>query len=114
MRLEGTGTYLQACEHQAAALPIDRFARSHRIVEQAELLFFRGYSGENSRYGFGTHETNGSGYCSQEKHGSSDDQTFEMLWEPSKTEFTNGTSAEAKKVMKYDDPGGFSGSLVCG
>ena len=101
-----------ATSHRAAAIPITRFASKHEIVEQAELLFFRGYAGENANYGFGVHQTSGTGYCTQEKVGTGDGYVFELLWEPDKTEFTSGTSAEAREEMKFENARGFSGSLV--
>ena len=83
------------------------------MADQTEILFFRGYAFENSHYGFGVHEANGSGYCSQEKVVSQPDpQIFEMFWEPEKTEFTEGAPAEVRENVKYNNPEGFSGSLV--
>ena len=102
----------EACTHNAAAVPYSRFAKSHAIVERAELLFFRGYSGENAHYGFNEHLTNGSGYCSQVKDVAENAQFFEIFWEPKHTQFTKGTSAEACAAVKFEDPAGFSGSLV--
>jgi hypothetical protein len=101
-----------ATSHQAAAIPFTRFASKHESVEQAELLFFRGYAGENARYAFGVHQTSGTGYCTQEKIGTGDGNIFELFWEPDKTEFTSGTSDEARAEMKFEDARGFSGSLV--
>lgn len=101
-----------ATRHQAAAIPFKRFASKHTIVEQAELLFFRGYAGENEHYGFGIHQTNCTGYCVQEKMGSGDGDIFELFWEPDKMEFTSGTSAEARAELKFENARGFSGSLV--
>jgi hypothetical protein len=101
-----------ATNHQAEAIPIERFADRHELVEQAELLFFRGYAGENAHYGFEVHQTNSTGYCSQEKQGTGDGCIFELFWEPDKTKFTSGTSAEAQAEMKFENARGFSGSLV--
>ena len=101
-----------ATTHQAKAIPLNRFANRHEVVEQAELLFFMGYAGENACYGFDTHQTNGTGYCSQEKLGTGDSCIFELFWEPDKTKFTTGTSAEAQRGTKYENARGFSGSLV--
>jgi len=101
-----------AASHKALTIPYARFAQKHQVCEQAELLFFRGYAGENARYGFGFHRAGATGYCSQEKRDSGDDSIFEIFWEPEKTEFSSGTSAEARAGIKVDDPGGMSGSLV--
>jgi hypothetical protein len=81
-----------AVVHQAATVPVSRFASKHQPKEQAELLFFRGFAGENADYGFEIHQTNGSGYCSQEKANTGDAQSFEIFWEPSNTRYTTGTS----------------------
>tara|TARA_R100000501_G_C2630688_1_gene126173 strand:- start:5867 stop:6649 length:783 start_codon:yes stop_codon:yes gene_type:complete len=99
-------------DHSAAAIRYERFATCHKIVEPAELLFFRGYAGENAHYAFGVHETNASGYCTQEKKGTGDQEIFELLWEPQHTEFTSGTTSQAKSAVRFDDARGFSGSLV--
>ena len=101
-----------AVTHSAQEIPIERFAQRHRSLDQAELLFFRGYAGVNAHYAFGIHQTNGSGYCSQEVKDSGDAQIFEMLWEPKRTQFTTNTTPDARTEMKFDDPHGFSGSLV--
>jgi hypothetical protein len=101
-----------ATSHKALAIPYARFAQKHQVCEQAELLFFRGYAGENARYGFGVHRAGATGYCSQEKQDSGDDSIFEIFWEPENTQFSSGTSAEARAGTKVDDPGGMSGSLV--
>ena len=61
----------------------------------------------------GIHETNGTGYCSQEKEPAQpDSQIFEIFWEPENSEFSGGTSENAKPQIRFDDPAGFSGSLV--
>lgn len=55
----------------------------------------------------------GSGYCSQEKMTDRPDpQCFEIFWEPANAQFSVGTSADAKAQVRFDDPAGFSGSLV--
>ncbi|CAA2161116.1 hypothetical protein MBRA_06276 [Methylobacterium brachiatum] len=101
-----------AVPHQAATIPLSRFGPKHQLVEPAELVFLYGFAGENADYGFGVHQTNGSGYCSQEIKNSGDDQIFEVFWEPDKTQYTASTSAEAREAVKFDNPKGLSGSLV--
>ena len=101
-----------ASAHRAATIPFTRFAAAHSIVEQAELLFFRGYAGENAHYAFGVHQTNGSGYCTQEKKDTGDGQIFELFWEPGHTQFTSETSPDVRAEMKFENACGFSGSLV--
>lgn len=93
-------------------IPWTRFAAAHSVVEQAELLFFRGYAGENAHYAFGIHQTSGSGYCTQEKKDTGDSQIFELFWEPEHTRFTSGTSSDLRAEMKFENARGFSGSLV--
>jgi hypothetical protein len=72
----------------------------------------RGFAGENAGYGFGIHQTNASGYCSQEKAGTGDTQIFEVFWEPNNTAYSQGTSEEARPNVKFEDARGLSGSLV--
>jgi hypothetical protein len=102
----------RASVHQADAIPLSRFAQWHRLSQPEEMLFFRGYAGENAHYAFGVHQTNGSGYCTQEKIDTGDHAIFELFWEPENTQVTAGTSAEAKAEMRWEVPRGFSGSLV--
>lgn len=102
----------RARSHQAQSVPYSRFAPSHTAADRAEILFFRGFSGENARYAFGLHQTNGTGYATQEKEGSGDAQIFELLWEPENIELTSQSPSEAAAEMKFEEAGGFSGSLV--
>ena len=97
---------------RAQPLPMSKFAQRHAPFEY-ELFFFRGIAGENADY-VGSFGVNAiiSGYCSQEKPGTGDDQIFEILWCPNKTSITPGTSDAARARVKYDNPAGFSGSLV--
>lgn len=101
-----------AVAHQAATVPVSKFASKHQPKEQAELLFFHGFAGENADYGFGIHQANGSAYCSQEKANTGDAQSFEIFWEPSNTRYTTGTSEETRSAVKFCNPQGLSGSLV--
>jgi hypothetical protein len=96
----------------AQPLPMSRFAERHAPVE-CELLFFRGIAGENATYvgPFGA-DVVISGYCSQEKKGTSDANIFEMLWDPLQASVTTGTETEISSKVKYVNPAGFSGSLV--
>ncbi len=102
----------QAVPHQAAAVPLGKFATKHQPSEQAELLFLRGFAGENADYGFGIHQTNGSSYCSQEKAGTGDAQIFEMFWEQENTAYSQEAQAEDRANVKFKDAHGLSGSLV--
>ena len=103
-----------ATPHSAMPVPYERFAAKHQPVQKEELLFFRGFAGENARYAFRVHEANGIGYCSQQKQVSDapDPSVFEIFWQPQETKFASGVNDEARSAIKFDDPGGFSGSLV--
>jgi hypothetical protein len=101
-----------AVVHQAQAVPTAKFARTHSISEAEELLFFRGFAGENAHYAFGIHQTNGTGYCSQEVKDSGDAQIFEMFWDPQKTRFTTSATSDARAEIKFENAEGLSGSLV--
>jgi hypothetical protein len=97
---------------KAQSIPLSKFAQRHTDV-QNEVLFFRGISGENAHYlsGFGDDVTF-TGYCSQEKKNTGDANEFEILWGRSRAEVTSGTEDQTRKRFKYEDPAGFSGSLV--
>jgi hypothetical protein len=107
-----TDTAWCATTHQASEILSSKFARKHSLYQQEELLFFGGFSGENAHYAFGVHQTNGTGYCSQEVQGSGDSQIFELLWNPQETEFTSATTPQIQREIKKENPRGFSGSLV--
>lgn len=96
----------------ARPLPMTKIAQSHGPVKD-ELLFFRGIAGVNVGYigNFGS-DSILSGYCSQEKHGTDDKDIFEILWSPKNTTLSQGTSEDVRERVKYDNPAGFSGSLV--
>lgn len=90
-----------------------QIATQHILAQPKELLFFYGYSGENSRYGFDVHETNGSGYLTQQnRDAKSDPGVIELLWPNGKHAWSEGMTEEARREMRFDDPAGFSGSLV--
>lgn len=77
------------------------------------IVFFCGFAGENAGYGFGVHEANGTGYCSQEKQVEPpNSEIFEIFWEPQHVGFTTGTDENARRAMMAQNSGGFSGSLV--
>jgi hypothetical protein len=105
-------TEWEVTHHLAAAVPQAKFAMMHRLSQQAEPLFFRGYAGENADYAFGVHQTNATGYCSQEVANSGDSEIFEIFRDPQQADLTQGTSPEARSAKSFDDPQGFSGSLV--
>lgn len=94
-------------------IPYEKFSLNHKPICKEELLFFRGYAGENSNYGFGILESNATGYCSQQKVVAEEDSyDFEIFWEPNNTSFTDATNQNERETIKFEDPRGFSGSLV--
>lgn len=97
-----------ACAHTAAAIPEDRFATQHAPINDTEFFFFCAFSGENGFYGFGVHQTNGSGYLTQQK--AEDSKFFELPWEPSLINLV--TTTPAYRDVQWNDARGFSGGLV--
>jgi hypothetical protein len=99
--------------HQSDAIPYERFDVEHSIADHHELLFFRGFAGENAPYDGVELKTHGSGYCSQEKREVDfDSRIFEVFWEPDNTMISSETTPEARAEMRFNDPAGFSGSLI--
>lgn len=94
----------------ARAVPFDRFAAKHAPVAD-EVLFFYGVAGENTRSAYG-YQRLSTGYSTQEKRNTGDDEIFEMFWEPEHIEVSSQAPAEVRADIKSDDPGGFSGSVV--
>jgi hypothetical protein len=76
------------------------------------MLFFRGFAGENSAYGFSVHDTFGSAYVTQEVNGSRTATTFALPWVPSLMRYANDTGRDATQRVKFNLPPGLSGSLV--
>jgi hypothetical protein len=96
--------------HNAAAIPLSRFAKSHEPV-QHELLFFAGFSGYRSKFLYGHLITPGTPYVTQE---SSFPTTvneanpifhFSLFYPPDLARSVDGSSS-------LPEPHGFSGSLV--
>ncbi|PSU72261.1 hypothetical protein C9J20_18055 [Photobacterium phosphoreum] len=97
-------------DHEALAIPFERFSKSHNTVEH-ELLFFAGYSGERSNFYFGFMNTPGTPYLTQELPfpttvpEADPKYHFALHYSPDKATSVDGTSS-------LPDPHGFSGSLV--
>lgn len=88
-------------------------AMHHDLAQPEELLFFYGYSDENSSYGFGVHQTNGIGYVTQQNRDAKPGpNAIELLWPNGKHEWSEGTTEEVRRKICFDNPAGFSGSLV--
>jgi len=105
------GSHWGSVTHSSAPLPLSRFAPRHQPVE-SEILFFRGFAGENVVLNIGHAQLIATGYCSQEKPGAGDANIFEMLWHPPGTTVSSRTSADTRARFKHNHPGGLSGSLV--
>jgi len=105
------GSHWKSVQHAAVPLSMGRFASLHQPVEH-EILFFRGVAGQNVSVGANHARVTMTGYCSQEKPGSGNADIFEILWHPQGTTLTSATDPEVRSHFQYDDPAGFSGSLV--
>jgi hypothetical protein len=103
---------LDSPDHFAKGVPYERFAQKHELFDCFEIIVFRGYSLENSSSLGGISETNGSAYCSQEKKDTGNTEYFEIFWDPENTQYTDATTCEQKERVKFQNPKGFSGSLV--
>ena len=78
-----------ATQHHADAIPFARFASSHHLATQEELLFIHGFAGENSGFALETLTSNASAYVSQQKEDvAPNEKVFEVFWEPEQAEFT--------------------------
>lgn len=97
--------------HAAKPLAADRLAERHAPIA-GEVFFFRGLTSENSYVSGGDLDAVYTGYASQERPGTGDDQIFEIEWNPSGTQITPGTPPKAASRVRYDDAHGYSGSLV--
>ena len=106
-----SGAVCSCDDHQASALALAKFAKKHEPVDQ-EVLFFYGLAGENAYLGHGGLDTTITGYNGQQKPNSGNCDIFEIEWEPTKTKVSTGTDNSIAKNVKYDNPAGFSGSLV--
>ncbi len=98
------------CDHEALAIPFNRFAKKHSPL-QSELLFFAGYSGEQSKFLFGHLITPGTPYLTQEcpfPYGVDEADPnfhFSLHYSPDLAKSIDGRS-------HLPDPHGFSGSLI--
>jgi len=91
----------------------DQIATNHELSQPEELLYFYGFSGENSNYGFGHLVSNPTGYLTQQsKEAVQGDDTIQLLMPAGEPHWSAETSEEAAKTMRFGDPRGFSGSLV--
>lgn len=101
----------RSTSHHGTAVPFSSFALRHAPVDN-EVMFFRGLAGENAYLGFGNLDAIVTGFCGQEPPGSGDNRIFELGWRPDATTITRGTGAPEARRVKFNDPAGFSGSLV--
>lgn len=90
-----------------------QIALSHQIVDKAELLFFCGFAGENSKFVLEHHFTNLTGFCTQQNGEAENDLScFELLWPNGLQSWSSATPEEAKRNIEFSNPQGFSGSLI--
>lgn len=100
----------EAVTHQAQAIPENRFATKHAPAER-ELMFLAGFSGQRSRFMFGTLSSRGTAYLSQEQALPTDHRCdavhhFAILYRPDLAQTAPGEKADLPA------PPGLSGSLV--
>lgn len=100
----------EAVTHQARTVPESRFATKHAPAER-ELLFLAGFSGQRSRFLFGTLSSRGTAYLSQEESLPDDprcdaDHHFAILYRPDLAQTAPGEKAD------LPPPPGLSGSLI--
>ncbi|MCC8984996.1 MAG: hypothetical protein LM513_00190 [Nitrospira sp.] len=97
------------CQHSGKAIPQDSFCELHLPVER-ELLFLVGFSGERSRFMFGTLISPGTPYLTQECQLPTEhvdpEKHFALHYRP------DLASSVEKNSFGLPDPHGFSGSLV--
>ena len=87
-------------------------SKDHEI-HVGEIMYFYGYSGQNTVFAFDVLESKATGYCLQLNNDmQKDPYSAELLFKRCQLQFSNGTQDQAKKEIRYDDPRGLSGSLV--
>lgn len=85
----------------------------HSAEFRGELMFFFGFSGENSSFAFDHHVTNGIGFLTQQAEPvRSDIEDIELIWPSGRQEWSTSTTEAAKKAVRFNDPRGLSGSFV--
>lgn len=104
---------LVALATEQPAIQPQQLALRHETSQKEELLYFFGFSGENSNFAFENLVSNGTGYLTQKnQEAASDGDLIELLWPQGAPNWSSETTEYAKKNMRFSDPRGFSGSLV--
>lgn len=104
---------LSSCPPTLQCISPNQIADCHTIMHDTELLYFYGFSGENSKLVMETLITYGVGYLTQQNRDMPDNETdFEILWPSGSEKLSPGTSDEARKLIRFSNPEGFSGSLI--
>ncbi len=97
-----------AVAHEARPIQRHQFAFTHAAV-QNELLFFKGYAGENAPFAFDTLATGATSYTTQaikEAIEGVDDRYFFLLhYKPEEIRFLD-------EKVRFSNPSGFSGAVV--
>jgi hypothetical protein len=95
-------------KHEAQAVRDNQFEPMHS-ADRRELLFFKGYAGENAKFAFDTLKTDGTAYLTQAVEIAATPREnrlfFFLSHRPEKTTFMDF------KVL-FENPAGFSGALV--
>jgi len=100
-----------ACSHNANGIPESRFAKKHDPVT-GELLFFMGYSGERSKFLFGTLFAPGTPYLTQEIEFPSGLDIGDNKFHFALPYLTEKAWAVDGNTRGLPDPHGMSGSIV--
>ncbi len=99
----------KACEHQSETIPLERFSDKHKPVK-GELLFIIGYSGDRASFHFGTLNSPGTPYLTQEVDFPTDigdaNYHFAIHYKPDLATSIDGSTRCLPK------PPGMSGSLI--
>ncbi len=97
--------------HNSASINVSHFSDAFSPVEH-ETFVFRGISGENTQYGFGTFQYGITTFGGQLVPGLTSEKFFGVGWRPAHLSYTLGTDEESKFQVLANNPQGFSGSLV--
>lgn len=99
--------------HKSCTIPKRRFALRHDPSCMEEMMFIHGFAKENSGVGFGALLPASTGYLTQViAECSSEDDMFELFWDPGKETYSSATSPDLRESHKFIDPSGISGTLV--
>lgn len=108
-----TQNMLVSLATEQPAIQPQQLALKHEPSQKEELLYFFGFSGENSNFAFEHLVSNGTGYLTQQnREAVSNGELIELLWPQGAPNWSSEATEKVKKNMRFGDPRGFSGSLV--